>query len=62
MVGALLASLFIIYKLIYCCSAQFRRQNEVEEDDDENTNRLLGLQESKSRRKSELSLLDFLNE
>lgn len=44
------------------CSAQFRRQDEVQEDDDEKTNRLLGRMSSKSRRKSELSLLDFLSE
>ncbi|XP_052700922.1 rho guanine nucleotide exchange factor 28-like isoform X10 [Crassostrea angulata] len=42
--------------------AQFRRQEEVQEDDDEKTNRLLGRTGTKSRRKSELSLLDFLSE
>ncbi|XP_061172276.1 A-kinase anchor protein 13-like isoform X3 [Saccostrea echinata] len=42
--------------------AQFRRQEEIHEDDDERTNRLLGRNNSKSRRKSELSLLDFLTE
>ncbi|XP_033750595.1 A-kinase anchor protein 13-like isoform X3 [Pecten maximus] len=38
--------------------AQFRRQDEIEEDDDENTNRLLG--QSDSRRRSQVSLIDFL--
>ncbi|KAK3098961.1 hypothetical protein FSP39_024733 [Pinctada imbricata] len=55
-------SYLLIQKLIAEHDAQFRRQHEVEEDDDENTNRLQGLQDCKSRRKSELSLLDFLNE
>lgn len=40
-------------------SAQFRRQREIEEDDDENTNRMLAEDRNK---KSKLSLLDFLNE
>ena len=41
-------------------SAQFRRQAEIEEDDDENTNRMLGQEER--NKKSKLSLIDFLNE
>ncbi|XP_063434226.1 rho guanine nucleotide exchange factor 28-like isoform X7 [Mytilus trossulus] len=39
--------------------AQFRRQREIEEDDDENTNRMLAEDRNK---KSKLSLLDFLND
>uniref|UniRef100_A0A8W8HLI0 Uncharacterized protein n=1 Tax=Magallana gigas TaxID=29159 RepID=A0A8W8HLI0_MAGGI len=55
-------SYLIIQKLIEEHDAQFRRQEEVQEDDDEKTNRLLGRTGTKSRRKSELSLLDFLSE
>ncbi|XP_078313770.1 rho guanine nucleotide exchange factor 28-like isoform X2 [Crassostrea virginica] len=55
-------SYLLIQKLIAEHDAQFRRQDEVQEDDDEKTNRLLGRMSSKSRRKSELSLLDFLSE
>ena len=39
--------------------AQFRRQAEIEEDDDENTNRMLGQEAKKSK---QLSLSDFLND
>ncbi|XP_069137143.1 rho guanine nucleotide exchange factor 18-like isoform X6 [Argopecten irradians] len=48
----------LIQKLIEEHDAQFRRQDEIEEDDDENTNRLLG--QSDSRRRSQVSLIDFL--
>lgn len=48
------------FNIVLLYSAQFRRQAEIEEDDDENTNRMLGQEAKKS--KQQLSLLDFLNE